>query len=335
MKIVAFELEDWEHEAFKRLEKDHEVVFTDRNITSKLEDKYTDADVISPFIYSDLDTESLQQFEGLKLIATRSTGFDHIDLDYCNKHDIAVCNVPVYAEETVAEHVFALLLAISHKITEAVKRTRDGNFSQDGLEGFDLRGKMMGVIGTGNIGMNVIEIAKGFNMEVIAFDVKPNDKAASKLNYSYVDMDALLSKSDIITLHVQGNEKTRNLISKSEFSKMKPGAVLINTSRGFVVDIEALLEALVNKKITAAALDVLPEEPTIREEAELLRSIFAERHNLETLFAGHMLAHQPNVLITPHSAFNTHEAKQRLLDTTVDNIIAFVRGKPQNTVGQS
>jgi D-lactate dehydrogenase len=172
-------------------------------------------------------------------------------------------------------------------------------------------------------------------MEVIAFDVKPDEKAASKLNYSYVDMDALLSKSDIITLHVPGNEKTRNLISKSEFSKMMPGAVLINTSRGFVVDIEALLEALVNKKIAAAALDVLPEEPTIREEAELLRSILAERHNLETLFAGHMLAHQPNVLITPHSAFNTHEAKQRLLDTTVDNIIAFARGKPQNVVRRS
>jgi len=335
VKIVAFELEDWEHDAFKRLEKDHEIIFTDQPITGKLADKYTDAEVISPFIYSDLDGEALQQFRNLKLIANRSTGFDHIDMDYCNEHDIAVCNVPVYAEETVAEHVFALLLAISHKITEAVQRTRNGNFSQDGLEGFDLRGKTLGVIGTGNIGMNVIEIARGFNMEVIAFDVQPDEKAASKLGFSYAGMDALLSRADIITLHVPGNEKTRNLISKQEFSKMKQGAVLINTSRGFVVDIEALLEALVNRKIAAAGLDVLPEEPTIREEAELLRSIFAERHNLETLFAGHMLAHRPNVLITPHSAFNTREAKQRLLGTTVDNITAFIGGKPQNIVNRS
>jgi D-lactate dehydrogenase len=172
-------------------------------------------------------------------------------------------------------------------------------------------------------------------MKIIAFDVKSDNKTASKLGYTYVDMDTILSKSDIITLHIPGNDKTRNLISKTTIAKMKHGVVLINTSRGFVVDIEALLEALVNKKIAAAGLDVLPEEPTIREEAELLHSIFAERHNLETLFAGHMLAHQPNVLITPHSAFNTREAKQRLLDTTVDNIIAFARGEPQNIVGQS
>jgi D-lactate dehydrogenase len=243
--------------------------------------------------------------------------------------------VPVYAEETVAEHVFALLLAISHRITEATKRTRDGNFSQEGLEGFDLRGKCLGVIGTGNIGVNVIEIALGFNMKVIAFDVKPDNQAASRLGYEYADIDTLLSKSDIITLHVPGNKKTRNLISKDAFSKMKRGVVLINTSRGFVVDIGALLEALVDKKVAATGLDVLPQEPTIREEAELLRSIFTEKHNLETLFAGHMLAHQPNVLITPHSAFNTREAKQRLLDTTLDNITAFTLGKPQNIVDQS
>lgn len=333
MKIVVFELEDWEHESFKRLEKDHEVVLSSQGITTEVTDKHADADCVSPFIYSDLDANMLKRFKNLKLIATRSTGFDHIDLEYCKNHEIAISNVPVYADETVAEHVFALTLAISHKITEAVERTRDGNFSQDGLEGFDLKSKTVGVIGTGNIGMKVIEISRGFGMEVIAFDVQPDEKAATKLGYSYVSMDNLLEKSDIITLHVPGNEKTRNLISKSEFAKMKHGAVIINTSRGFVINIEALLEALVNKKIAAAGLDVLPEEPTIREEAELLRSIFAERHNLEALFAGHMLAHQRNVLITPHSAFNTREAKRRLLDTTVNNIIAFTRGKPQNIVG--
>lgn len=332
MKIVVLELEDWEQETFKKLQNDHEIIFADRKSGGKLAEKYADADAISPFIYTNLDAGYLKQFNNLKLIATRSTGFDHIDRDYCKEHDITICNVPVYAEETVAEHVFALLLAISHRITEAVRRTREGNFSQDGLEGFDLKGKTMGVIGTGNIGLNVIGMARGFDMNVIAFDIKPDDEVASRLGFSYVSMDELLEKADVISLHVPGNEKTRDLISKNEFSRMKPEAVLINTSRGFIVDIEALLEALVSKKIAAAGLDVLPEEPTIREEAELLHSIFTERHNLETLFAGHMLAHRPNVLITPHSAFNTREAKQRLLDTTVDNIIAFAGGKPKNIV---
>ncbi len=332
VKIVVFESEVWERGAFKKLSPSHDVLFTKATLRSKLAGEYADADVISTFIYSDLSADSLRQFNNLRLIATRSSGYDHIDLNYCRQNSVTVCNVPNYAERTVAEHVFALLLAISHKVTEAVERTRKGNFTQAGLQGFDLDGKTLGVIGTGSIGKSVIEIAKGFRMEVVAFDVKPDEKAASELGYHYATMDEVLSTADIITLHVPGNERTHHLISTPEFKKMKAGVVLINTARGEVLDIQALLEALVSKKIAAAGLDVLPEEPTIREESELLRSIFAKKHNLEMLLADQILHHLPNVIITPHCAFNTHEAVQRLLDMTVQNIIAFAAGKPQNIV---
>ena len=332
MKIVVFELELWERSIFQDLQKEYEVILSNEKLDQQVTQELRQAEVISTFIYSNLSSSSLQQFPGLRLIATRSTGIDHIDMDYCREHGITVSNVPVYADETVAEHVFALLLAISHNIAKAVQRTRSGSFSQESLEGFDLRGKTFGVIGTGAIGRHAASIAKGFDMDVIAFDVKPDHEAASRLGYRYVGMDELLSSADVITLHVPGTEKTRNLISRNEFSKMKRGTVLINTSRGSVVDTEALLQAILYKQIAAAGLDVLPEEPTIHEETELLRSIFAERHDLEALFAGHMLTHQSNVLVTPHSAFNTREAKERLSKTSVDNIVAFAEGNPQNVV---
>jgi len=334
MKVVIFELEPWEREAFKDLLKDHEVALSDQKLTSGVSSGLRDAEAISTFIYSDLSSSSLEQFSELQMIATRSTGFDHIDMDYCTKKGITVSNVPAYADETVAEHVFALLLGISHSVVKAVQRTSSGSFSQENLEGFDLRGKTFGIIGTGSIGKHAASIARGFGMKVIAFDVKPDSEAASGLGYRYVDMDELLSSADIITLHVPDTEKTRHLISRDAFSKMKSGVVLINTSRGSVVDSEALLEAILNKKVAAAGLDVLPEEPTIREETELLHSIFTEKHNLGTLFADHMLTHQPNVLVTPHTAFNTREAKERLLNTSVENITAFARGNPQNIVNR-
>jgi D-lactate dehydrogenase len=269
----------------------------------------------------------------LKLIATRSTGFDHIDLDYCKQHNISVCNVPSYGENTVAEHVFALLLSISHRLIDAVDRTRKGNFTAEGLRGFDLNGKTLGVIGTGNIGRHVIKIASGFGMKVIASDLKPDRAFAEQLDFDYVSMRDLFAGADIVTVHVPADNTTRHLISTEEFTAMKDGAVLINTARGTVVDVQALLYALANGKLSAAGLDVLPEEPLIREEAELLRAVFSKQHDLRSLLADHVLLHMNNVIITPHNAFNTREAVQRILDTTCDNIAAFAGGEPQNVVG--
>ncbi len=334
MRMSVFEVEQWEREAFKRLESEHEFTYSTDPLDVDNAGEHAEAEVVSTFIYSELDSDVLQKLRSLKLIATRSTGFDHIDLDYCSGNNIAICNVPSYGENTVAEHVFGLLLTISHNLFEAIDRTARGDFSLQGLQGFDLRDKTIGVVGTGHIGKCVIQIANGFSMKVLAYDVNPDQEAASSLRFEYVELNELLSKSDIVTLHVPANEKTHHLLSDREFALMKEGVVVINTARGSVIDIDALLDSLAKGKVRAAGLDVLPEEPTIREEAELLRSYFREQHNLRTLLADHVLLRMRNVIITPHSAFNTREAVQRILDTTARNIEKFAVGEPENIVGK-
>ncbi len=334
MKIIVFEVEEWERRAFEQLKTEHEIEFVNELLTMDNVKQYADADIVAPFIYSDLSAGVLKHLGRVKLVATRSTGFDHIDLEYCKGNNITVCNVPVYGDNTVAEHVFGLLLAISHNLVAAVDRTRRGDFSQTGLQGFDLLGKTLGVIGTGSIGQCVIEIAKGFRMNVVACDVKQNEQLASKLGFRYVTMDELLATSDIITLHVPSNEKTRNLISGEAFAKMKDGVVLINTARGDIVDVKALVKAIADGKVAAAGLDVLPEESVIREEAELLHSVYHKKYDLETLLFNHILLRLRNVIITPHSAFNTREAVERILSTTVDNIASFSRGEPRNVTSK-
>jgi len=332
MKTVIFEVEPWEAETFTLLQQAHDVQCVQAPLTADNAAEFSDAQIISTFIYSELGTEVLQQLPNLKLVATRSTGFDHVDTDFCQEQGILVSNVPSYGENTVAEHTFGLLLNISHKLTEAVDRTRKGDFSQEGLQGFDLRGKTLGVIGTGTIGEYVIGIARGFQMDVVAFDVKVKPELAERLGFRYAALEDVLAEADIVTLHVPANPKTHHLISQEQFTAMKDGVVLINTSRGSIVDIDALIEALSQGKVAAAGLDVLPEEPTMREEAELLRSVYRKKHNMDTLLADHVLLRLRNVIITPHSAFNTREAVQRILDTTAENIAQFVSGEPQNVV---
>lgn len=332
MKITIFELEEWERAWFEQLSNEHEVTLLAEPLTSENVSEHADAEAISTFIYSRFTDDVIKQLKSLRLIATRSTGFDHIPLDVCRQRDIAVCNVPTYGNNTVAEHVFGLLLVISHKLDQAIDRTRKGDFSPKGLQGFDLFGKTLGVIGTGGIGKETIRIAKGFGMKILAFDVQPDNEAAKRLDFQYTCMDELLASSDVISLHVPASDKTHHLISSEQFDKMKQGVVLINTSRGAIIDTKALVRALAEKKVSAAGLDVLPEEPVIREEAELLRSVYERQHNLDVLLADHVLIHMRNVVVTPHSAFNTREAVQRILDTTVKNIQAFADGKPQNVV---
>jgi D-lactate dehydrogenase len=332
MKIVVFEVEDWEQDAFDALKADHEIEFAAEKLSGKNASTYSEAEIISTFIYSELDKQILVEFEHLKLIATRSTGFDHIDLDYCREKGIAICNVPTYGSNTVAEHVFGLLLTISHHLVEAIDRTRRGDFSLKGLTGFDLSGKTLGVIGTGDIGARVIEIGRGFGMRIVAYDTRPQEELAAEYGFQYLNLDDLLSESDIISLHIPANKKTHHFISQKEFAGMKDGVILINTARGNVVDIQALVRAISDGKVRAAGLDVLPEEPVIREEAELLRSATQEEYDKTALLAGHILLRLRNVVITPHSAFNTREAIQRILDTTVENISAYVHGQTQNVV---
>ncbi len=332
MRIVVFEIEPWECAYFEKLSADHDVTFSADPLNVQNADHYADAEIVTVFIYSKLSRGVLEKFRRLELVATRSTGYDHIDTAYCAAAGISVCTVPSYGENTVAEHVFGLLLMISHRLAESIDRTRKGDFSQKGLRGFDLQGKTLGVVGTGAIGRHVIEIARGFRMNILAFDMRPDPDLEAKLGFRFTGMDDLLRMSDIITLHVPANERTFNLIGAEQFAKMKRGVILINTSRGTTVNIEALLHALADGQLSAAGLDVLPEEPTIREEAELLSSFFRKTHDMSTLLADHILLRMRNVYITPHNAFNTREAVERILDTTVSNINAYIFGHPRNTV---
>lgn len=319
MKIAAYEVEQWEREAFEELKAGgNELVVTSEPLGPENAPDNSDAEIISVSIYSNLHKEILRHFANLKMIATRSTGFDHIDIDYCREKGIAVSNVPHYGENTVAEHVFALLLTISHNMYPAIDRTRKGDFSQQGLRGFDLRGKTLGVIGVGGIGRHVIEIAKGFGMRVLAYDVRRDERLSAELGFDYLPMPEVLAGSDIISLHVPASEKTKDLVSAEEFRLMKDGVVIINTSRGSVLNVQALLRAIADGKVSAAGLDVLDEEPAIREEAELLSSIFRKKYDLETVLANSVLLRLRNVFITPHSAFNTKEAVQRILKTSID-----------------
>ncbi len=332
MKIKVFEAEAWECPAFAELQRAHYLTCDEGPLTGANAPQFADVDIISTFIYSELGREVLERLEALKMIATRSTGLDHIDIEYCRQNDITISNVPDYGQNTVAEHVFGLLLTISHNLYEAVDRTRQGDFSPKGLQGFDLHGKTIGVIGTGDIGLRVIRIAKGFEMRVLAYDIDEDSEAARDLGFEYADMGTLLGESDVITLHVPGSDATRHLISHEQFEKMKDGAVLVNTARGEVVDMQALVRALAEGKIKAAGLDVLPEEPVVREEAELLRSVYQHKHNLESLLADSVVLRLRNVVVTPHSAFNTREAVERIIQVTAENIQAFIDGNPRNLV---
>jgi D-lactate dehydrogenase len=333
MKVVVFEAEDRERSAFDRLRPAHEVVFVTDPLKPSNVKEHADADVVSTFIYSDLGLNIIEQLPRLKLIATRSTGYEHIDVEECGRRGIAVCNVPTYGANTVAEHIFALLLAISHRLPEAIERAQRGHFSPLGLQGFDLKGKVLGVVGTGSIGRHVIKIAKGFEMEVAAFDVRPDATLADMLGFRYVSFDELLARADIISLHVPSMPETHHLLNAEAFARMKTGVVVINTSRGDLIETGALIQALTSGKVAAAGLDVLPDEPMIREEAELIHSIFNKEHDLRNLVATHVLLRMRNVVITPHSAFNTREAVGRIVDTSAANIAAFLAGRPQNIVG--
>lgn len=332
MKIVVFEAESREQSAFKPLAPAHEVVFVAAPLKAENAATYADADIVSTFIYSDLSRAVLEKLRDLRLIATRSTGYDHIDLAYCVAKRIAVANVPTYGENTVAEHVFALLLALAHRLPEAVERARSGRFSPAGLEGFDLAGKTIGVVGTGHIGRIVTRIAKGLSMNVVAFDVKPDEAVAHELGFRYLAFDELLVSADVISLHAPATAETHHLLSANAFARMKDGVIIINTARGSLIDAHALIMALRSGKVAGAGLDVLADEPLIREEAELVCSLFSGQHDLRDVVADHILLHMPNVIVTPHSAFNTREAVGRIVEVTVANIEAFVGARAQNIV---
>ena len=331
MNIVFFEIQGWEKDYLKKSLKGHKITFSSEPLTTKNVAQTRDAEVISVFVYSKTDKKILSKLSKLKLITTRSTGFDHIDLKATASKKITVCNVPFYGENTVAEHTFALILALSRNVHKSYVRTLKDDFSIDGLIGFDLKGKTLGVIGAGHIGMHVIKMAKGFGMNVLAFDMHRDAFLKEVLDYEYASIDTILKKSDIISLHVPYNKHTHHLIGREEFKKIKKGAILINTARGAIVDTDALIKAIENGRLGGAGLDVLEGEELIKEEKQILYSKTSPE-KLKQIAKDQYLLDKENVVYTPHIAFYSKEALQRIIETTAENIKSFSTGSPKNLV---
>ena len=331
MRVAFFEIKKWEKSYFKKKLKGHVLKFFAVTLNRENVNEIKDFDAVSVFVYSKVDAQIIAALPNLKLVATRSTGFDHIDLEACREKKIIVSNVPSYGENTVAEHTFALILSLSRNICKTCTRSLRYDFTIEGLKGFDLKNKTLGVIGAGRIGLHVIRIAKGFGMNVLAYDVNQNDLLSEVLGFEYVSLEELLSKSDVITLHVPYNNFTHHLINKDRVKLMKKGAILINTARGAVVDTEALIEALNKGILAGAGLDVLEGEELIKEEKQLLYDP-KKLEVLSNLVKGHILLSKENVVFTPHIAFYSQEALERILEITVQNILAFSSGNPQNVV---
>ncbi len=334
MKILFFYNEDWEKDYFqKQIKNGFEIEFLKGRVQDHSDFKDDKAEILSVFVGSYVDASIFDKFPNLKYVATRSTGFDHIDIEEAKKRNIVVSNVPAYGSVTVAEFTFALLLAVSRKIFPAYDQILEqGNFEKEGLRGFDLNNKTIGIIGTGKIGQNVIKIANGFGMKILAFDINRNEQLEKELNFKYVDLDDLLNRSDIISLHVPYNPHTHHIINREAFDKMKEGVVIINTSRGGVMETYALVDALKNGRVAGAGLDVLESEIYMGKVLDLLKNEDVKEEYLDMVLHNQHLIEHPNVIITPHNAFNTQEAVERIFDTTAENIKSFVKGDVVNIV---
>lgn len=349
MKIYFVENELAERSYFESQLPAHELRFVEG-----LDEVSADADAVSTFIYSKIDAAFLDAHPHLALVATRSTTHDHLDLAECARRGVTVCGVPSYGDHTVAEHTFALLLAVARKLREAFESNKHAAFSFEALRGFELRGKTFGIIGTGRIGQHAARLAKGFGMEVLAFELAPRLDSAKAIGFQYVTLDELLARSHIISLHAALTPASYHMLNRETLAKCRRGVVLINTARGALVDTDALIAALDSGQVAAAGLDVLEEERVMRSAAsniisqqivQRLQTLFvpeearmqdAQRVNeLLALMHNDDLISRRNVVFTPHIAFNSIEAVERINETTVKNIRAFASGAPVNVLAPS
>jgi D-lactate dehydrogenase len=272
-----------------------------------------EAQVLSVFIQTPLQKSLLEQLPKLRLVCTRSVGFDHIDREYCKERGILVCNVPDYGSHVIAEHVFALLLSTIRHVLEGNERVEGGHFDYHGLRGMALRGKTIGIVGTGKIGRRVAQIAHGFGMRIIAHDVCRNTDLEDLLGVRYQPLPSLLEHADIVTLHLPDIPETHHVINADAFSRMKDGVVLINTARGGLIDSAALLQALKSGKVRYALLDVLEHEQNFAENKELIS--------------------HPGVVTTPHIAFYADDSMRNMYVDCFDSIDQWAAGKtPEHIV---
>ena len=335
MKMLMFDFRDTEKEFFQNNELvDFDLSFIGEplNADYKLtEEQKNETDIISVFRSSNLTDKVLKQFKNLRIIATRSYGYGHIDLDYCIEHNIAVLNVEQYGEEAVAQYAIALIIVLVRNMLPAILDMKAHKINYKHYEGKKLNNLTLGIVGCGQIGSAVAKIANYFGMKVLIHSYMQNPELDSFCDF--VSLDELLRESNVISLHLLYTGENYNLIGKEEFKKMKDGVVFVNTARGELLDIKALYDNLITGKVKAAALDVLECEFLSTHPGELSNVIKdSESHCVETALVTQKLFNMDNVIITPHIAYNTHESVNYLLTKTFNNIRDYIKGVNTNRV---
>lgn len=326
MRITLFSSKPYDRDSFTAANSHGlELHFLDARLDAETAALADGGEVVCAFVNDDLSAPVLERLAagGNRLIALRSAGYNHVDLAAAARLGLPVVRVPAYSPHAVAEHAVALILALNRRIHRAFNRTREGDFSLHGLTGFDLQGKTVGVIGTGQIGAVFARIMQGFGCRVLLCDPHP-DPSLSAAGARYVTLDALLAESDILSLHCPLTAATRHLIDRHSLARMKPGAMLINTGRGALVDTPALIDALKSGQLGYLGLDVYEEEADLffedRSDQPLQDDVLAR------------LLTFPNVIVTAHQAFLTREALAAIAGTTLDNVLAWQAGQPCNRV---
>lgn len=324
MDIAVFSAKPYDHAhleaAAGRDGTGHRLHFLEPRLTHQTASLAEGHDAVCVFVNDAVDAEVLRRLHGygVRLVLTRSAGFNHIDVATADELGITVARVPAYSPYAVAEHALALLLALNRRLHRAYSRVREQNFSLAGLEGFDLQGKTLGIVGTGTIGTVFARLIRGFHCEVLAHDPYPNDEI-TRMRGTYVDLDELFGRSQVVSLHCPLTPETHHLVDAERFAAMPEGALLVNTSRGGLVDAQAAVEALKSGHLGGLAIDVY------EEEADLFFEDRQEQIITDDTFA--RLLSFPNVLITSHQAFFTTEALENIADTTIGNATAFASGE--------
>lgn len=323
IKIALFDAKPYDEKIFNEVNKkfNFQITYYKERLTKDVVSLARGADVACIFVNAECNAEVIDALckEGVKLIALRCAGFNNVDLKAAAGR-IPVVRVPAYSPHGVAEYAVALMLCLNRKIYRAVNRTREGNFSLDGLLGFDMYQKTVGLVGTGKIAKELIKILRGFGMNVLAYDLYPDEKFAAEHQVTYVTLDELYAKSDIISLHCPLTDATKFLINRDSIAKMKKGVMIINTGRGKLIHTNDLIDGLRTKQIGSAALDVYEEEGNYFYEDRSNKMI-----DDDTLARLLMI---PNVIVTSHQAFFTQEALHNIAETTLESIQELADGKP-------
>lgn len=332
MQIALFDVHRYEREAFLDANRDgaHELSFFETRLTAATAALAGGFGAVCAFVNDHLDAPTLELLQrgGVGLIALRSAGFNHVDLDAAERLGLPVVRVPEYSPYAVAEHAVALLMTLNRKTHRAFARVRENNFSLDGLVGSDLHGKTVGIVGTGRIGAVMLRIMHGFGCRLLAWDIAPNGELTASLGVTYVPLSELFRESDVISLHVPLTPETRHLVDAASLTQMKPTAIIINTGRGALIDARALVAALKRGEIGGAGLDVYEEE-----EGVFFTDLSGQVLQDDVLAR---LLTFPNILITSHQGFLTREALAAIARTTLDNVTAFAEGRPlENAVAAS